>query len=75
MAPVGSAHLHVRRSAQVASFLGSRQPPAKAFVAAPPGGKRKIGHTYQVLQPVVEEAGDLQNSAPSQMGFKLAAGP
>ena len=61
VAPVGSAHLHVRRSAQVASSrsqsLLANSPPAMEFVAAPPGGRHKICYAYQVLQPVAEEAG------------------
>jgi hypothetical protein len=31
------------------------------FVNAPPGGKRKTGYAYQVLQPVVEDAGHAIN--------------
>jgi hypothetical protein len=59
-APEGAAQLLVRRSARVASSRSrslQTGPPVAEFVDAPPGGKRKIGYSYQVLPPVVEESG------------------
>ena len=62
MAPEGSDRFFVRRSSRVASSRSqtagaSSSNPVMEVVDAPPGGKRKTGYAYQVLQPVVEEAG------------------
>ena len=62
MAPEGSDRFFVRRSSRVASSRSqtagaSSSNPVMEVVDAPPGGKRKTGYAYQVLQPVAEEAG------------------
>ena len=62
-APIGSAQLHVRRSARVASsrsrstLASDYVLPAREIVAAPPGGKRRIGYMFEVLPPLAEDVG------------------
>ena len=58
-APKGSAQLLVRRStrtasSRAASVQANAQNPPVVLVDAPPGGKRKLGYAYQVLDPLPE---------------------
>jgi hypothetical protein len=94
-APEGAAHLLVCRLTRVASSRSrSRQleasasnPSVKDFVDALPGGKRKVGYAYQILDPVSEEAGpsvrpvvpagtvgDIRGTATPQLGSTTGTG-
>ena len=69
-APEGAAQFFVRRSLRVASsrsgsVQASASMPVIEVVDAPPGGKRKIGYAYQVLEPVAEEVGHATRTSGS----------
>ena len=88
-APKGAGQLLIRRSQRVASSRSRSRPTGQAsasnvsateFVDAPPGGKRKVGYAYQVLDPVSEEAGptgnadSLRDITTPQLGSASGAG-
>ena len=62
-APANSDQLFVRRSARVASSrshsvqASASNPSVVEVVDALPGGKRKVGYAYEVLEAVNEEPG------------------
>ena len=74
-APEGSDRFFVRRSSSRVATSRSRtagasssNPPVVEVVDVPPGGKRKAGYAYQVLQAVAEEAGPPSRTVVEPVG-------
>ena len=73
-APEGSDQFFICRSSCVASSrsrtagASSSNPPVVEVVDVPPGGKRKAGYAYQVLQAVAEEAGPPSRTVVEPVG-------
>jgi hypothetical protein len=64
-APRGSAQFLIRRSARVASVQANT---VMEIVDAPPGGKRRIGYAYQILDPLPEDGPSIRQIAPAGNG-------
>ena len=90
-APRSSDRLFVRRSTRVASSRAQSvqasisHTSAREIVDALPGGKRRVGYAYEVLEPVAEELGptirhvvpaenasSLRDTATPQLGLSVS---